>query len=287
MTDTDLDVLEKTSITKEESVALLEEDKPLATVAGKKMLILPTDLYIPPDAMQVLLDVFEGPLDLLLYLIRKNNLDILDIPVAEITKQYVAYIEFMQIFQLDLIAEYLEMAAVLAEIKSRMLLPKVPSDGDEVEEDPRAELVRKLQEYERIKKAAQDLDTLPRLERDIFLATATVPTIEAEKVHPEIQLDEILLAFADVLKRADLITSHNIERESLSVRERMSIILAKLTDDKFVEFSNFFTTTEGRLGVVVTFLAILEMARERILELVQSEPFAPIYVRLSQNVQQD
>lgn len=251
----------------------------LAKILGENLSEFPVDLYIPPDAMQVFLEIFEGPLDLLLYLIKKNNIDILDIPVAEITKQYVAYIELMNFLKLELIAEYLEMAAILVEIKSRMLLPKPKNENGE-EEDPRAELVRRLQEYEKIKKAAEKLNDIPRLERDIFLAAATPPEFEVEKQHPEVDMEEILLAFSDVLRRVDLNEAHNIERESLSVRERMSIILAALKSDKFVEFTKFFSCNEGRAGVVVTFLAILEMTKEKILELVQSEPFAPIYVRL-------
>lgn len=256
------------------------KDQYLAKISGEVLHTLPDDLYIPPDAMQVFLEVFEGPLDLLLYLIRKNNLDILNIPVAEITRQYVAYIEIMQIYKLELIAEYLEMAALLAEIKSRMLLPKPKTDDDE-EEDPRAELIRRLQEYEIIKQAAEDLDKIPRLERDIFIASANPPEIEVVKQHPEVNLDEIVSAFRDILRRVDLQAAHNVERESLSVRERMSIILNKLNDDKFIEFYKFFSYEEGRAGAVVTFLAILEMAKENILELVQSEPYAPIYIRLA------
>lgn len=260
-----------------------EHHDAIAKVEGKDFVELPPDLYIPPDAMQVFLEVFQGPLDLLLYLIKKHNIDILDIPVAEITKQYISYIELMKIFQLELIAEYLEMAALLTEIKSRMLLPK-PKAEEEEELDPRAELVRKLQEYEKIKKAATELEELPRLEKDFFIANAVPPKIEIEKPHPEVDLQEVIAAFADVLKRADLKSAHNIERESLSVRERMGIILETLDgSDNFLEFTKFFTAEEGRLGVVVTFLAILEMTKERILELVQSEPFAPIYVRLAQN----
>lgn len=264
-----------------ENTSVREQFDQIARVSGQDV-ELPHDLYIPPDAMLVFLEVFEGPLDLLLYLIRKNNLDILNIPVAEITKQYVGYINLMKVMKLELVAEYLEMAAILIEIKSRMLLPRQQTEEEE-EEDPRAELIRRLQEYERIKRAANNLDKVPRKERDIFVASAKPPKLKIEKPHPEVELEEVLQALADVLKRADLQTAHNIERETLSVRDRMGIILSKLEDDKFVEFTNFFTIEEGRLGVVVTFLAILEMTRERILELVQSEPYAPIYVRLVQN----
>lgn len=250
-------------------------------VEGHKLLELPGDLYIPPDALRVFLEVFEGPLDLLLYLIRHQNLDILNIPVADITRQYVKYIELMQSLRLDLAGEYLEMAAMLAEIKSRMLLPR-QQDEEEEEIDPRAELVRRLQEYEVIKEAAQNLEEIPRLERDLFIGAAGLPELERKQEHPNVSLDEILLAFKDVLKNADLQTAHNIEREQLSVRDRMTQIMSSLTDDKFVDFMCFFNAKEGRLGVVVTFLAILELVKESILELVQAKQAAPIYVRLAQ-----
>lgn len=250
-----------------------------AIVAGQQFTELPEDLYIPPDAMRVILEVFEGPLDLLLYLIRKHNLDILDIPVARITHQYVEYIELMHYMQLELVGEYLEMAALLAEIKSRMLLPK-PKNPDEQEVDPRAELVRRLQEYEQIKSAAEKMATLPRLGTDMFEAVAAVPDLSTAKAHPDVDLKELLYAFKDVLKRADLQTAHNIDKEVLTVRERMGRILRQLQTDKFVNFVDLFDYSEGRLGLVVTFLAILELTREWVLELVQAESFAPIYVRL-------
>ncbi len=248
-------------------------------VSGATLTEMPEDLYIPPDAMRVILEIFEGPLDLLLYLIRKHNLDILDIPVAHITHQYIEYIEMMQFTQLELVAEYLEMAALLAEIKSRMLLPK-PKNPDEEEVDPRAELVRRLREYEQIKVAAEKMSELPRLGTDMFVCSAKVPDLSTTKPHPDVDFSELLYAFKDVLKRADLQTAHNIDREVLTVRERMSRILKQLQTDKFVNFVDFFDYSEGRLGLVVTFLAILELTREWVLELVQSEPFAPIYVRL-------
>ena len=248
-------------------------------ISGQKVTELPEDLYIPPDAMRVILEIFEGPLDLLLYLIRKHNLDILDIPIARITHQYVEYIDTMQYLQLDLIGEYLEMAALLAEIKSRMLLPK-PKTADAEEVDPRAELVRRLQEYEQIKSAAENMSTLPRMGSDMFASSVSLPDLSDVKAHPDVDLTELLYAFKDILKRADLQTAHNIEREVLTVRERMSRIMRQLQDDKFVNFVDFFDYSEGRLGLVVTFLAILELTREWVLELVQSEPFAPIYVRL-------
>lgn len=250
-----------------------------AVVSGQPVVDLPEDLYIPPDAMQVILEIFEGPLDLLLYLIRKHNLDILEVSVSRVTQQYISYIEFMHGMQLELVADYLEMAALLTEIKSRMLLPK-PSDATEEEFDPRAELVRRLQEYEQIKKAAANLAELPRLGADMFTSMALIPDLSVNKPHPEVDLSELLYAFRDVLKRVDLQTAHNIEREVLTVRERMSRILRQLESDKFVNFVDFFDYSEGRLGLVVTFLAILELTREWVLELVQSEPFAPIYVRL-------
>lgn len=250
-----------------------------AVVSGQQFTDIPEDLYIPPDAMRVILEVFEGPLDLLLYLIRKHNLDILDIPVARITQQYVEYIEMLQYMQLELVGEYLEMAALLAEIKSRMLLPK-PKDAEAEELDPRAELVRKLQAYEQIKSVAQKMAVLPRVGEDMFVSYAELPSEEAERPQPEIDFKELMLAFKDVLQRADLQTSHNIEKEVLTVRERMSRILRQLDGDKFVNFVDFFDYSEGRLGLVVTFLAILELTREWVIELVQSESFAPIYVRL-------
>lgn len=251
----------------------------LAYVKGEYLTTLPPDLYIPPDAMEVILEIFEGPLDLLLYLIRKHNLDILNIEVAEITRQYMEYVELMSVFRLELAADYLEMAALLAEIKSRMLLPRPNADNLEEEEDPRALLVRRLQEYERIKTAAQNLDVLPRMGRELFPVQAQVVDLEVTKLHPTVELKEILLAFKDILKRADLKTAHTIAREVLSVRERMSRVLASLASDKFVDFTTFFDLEEGRLGVVVTFLALLELLKEALIELVQNEPFGPIYVR--------
>jgi segregation and condensation protein A len=253
-----------------------------AVIAGQPLVQMPEDLYIPPDAMQVVLEIFEGPLDLLLYLIRKHNLDILEISVSRVTQQYIDYIEYMQDMPLELVSDYLEMAALLTEIKSRMLLPR-PKDAEEEEVDPRAELVRRLQEYEQIKKAAENLGELPRLGVDMYTSVVQVPDLSHTKPQPEVDFNELLYAFKDVLKRADLQTSHNIEREVLTVRERMSRILRQLQDDKFVNFFDLFDYSEGRLGLVVTFLAILELTREWVLELVQSEPFAPVYVRLRNN----
>ncbi|SEQ21158.1 condensin subunit ScpA [Ectothiorhodospira magna] len=248
---------------------------PLAIVRGEPLTLVPRDLYIPPDALEVFLETFEGPLDLLLYLIKRQNLDILDIPIAEITRQYMGYIELMQEMRLELAAEYLLMAAMLAEIKSRMLLPRSTTVEDEV--DPRAELVRRLQEYEQFRQAAQDLDDLPRLERDIFLATLAPPPLKKERPLPEVGLDELLLALSEVLQRMDLFTHHQIRREPLSVRERMSRVLEALGSGP-VPFVTLFSPEEGRPGVVVTFLAVLELLKAHLVELVQAELFAPIYL---------
>ena len=250
----------------------------LATVLGQPVLEIPKDLYIPPDALEVILDAFEGPLDLLLYLIRRQNLDILDIPVAEITRQYVDYIQAMHEMRFELAAEYLVMAAILAEIKSRMLLPRpVTEEGEEG--DPRAELVRRLQEYERFKQAAEDLDALPRVDRDTTPVHADVPDRAAVRLPPPVELKEMLLALHDVLKRAELFSGHAIKREALSVRQRMGDVLTRLEDGKFHRFESMFTVEEGKLGVLVTFLAMLELAKEQLLDIVQEAPLAPIYIK--------
>jgi segregation and condensation protein A len=259
----------------------MQQEMPFALVQGAPFTSLPQDLYIPPDALEVFLDAFEGPLDLLLYLIKRQNLDILDIPIAAITDQYIEYVELMKELKLELAAEYLVMAAMLAEIKSRMLLPR-PVESGEDEEDPRAELIRRLQEYERFKQAAQDLDALPRLDRDVHGVHAEVPPGHLRRIPPEVDLREILLALRGVLARADLFTSHKVEKESLSLRERMSLVLEKVRGGGFVPFTELFDVTEGRPGVVVSFLAILELIKATTLELVQSEPYAPIHVRLRQ-----
>jgi segregation and condensation protein A len=255
-----------------------QQEMPLAMVLGQPVLQIPQDLYIPPDALEVILDAFEGPLDLLLYLIRRQNLDILDIPVAEITRQYVDYIQAMHEMRFELAAEYLVMAAILAEIKSRMLLPRSELALDE-EGDPRAELVRRLQEYERFKQAAEDLDALPRQDRDTTPASAFVPDRAAVRLPPPVDLREMLLALHDVLRRAELYTQHAIRRDALSVRQRMGELLARLQDGAFHRFESLFEVAEGRLGVVVTFLSILELAKERLLDVVQEAPMAPIYVK--------
>lgn len=256
-------------------------EMPFAVVDGTPVTQLPMDLYIPPDALEVILEAFEGPLDLLLYLIKRQNLDILSIKVAEITKQYMDYIEFMTDIQLELAAEYLVMAAVLAEIKSRMLLPRQAEEGDD-EDDPRAELIRRLQEYERFKQAAMDIDDLKRMHRDYWVASADAPVIEKVRPLPDVNLQEMLLALSKILKRADSYTSHRIEMEPLSTRERMSAILDQVQSagDQFVPFVALFTVEEGRSGVVVTFLAMMELIKESLLDIVQTEAFAPIHVKM-------
>ena len=243
------------------------------------MLQMPQDLYIPPDALEVILEAFEGPLDLLLYLIRRQNLDILDIPVAEITRQYMTYIELMRdVMRLELAAEYLLMAAILAEIKSRLLLPRPPAE-EGLEDDPRAELVRRLQEYERFKRAAEDIEALPRVERDTVVVHAEVGERNVVKLPPPLELQEMLLALKDVMHRAELFGHHAIKREALSVRQRMGELLSRLDDNSFHPFESLFDPSEGRLGIVVTFLAMLELAKEMLVEILQEAPLAPIYVK--------
>jgi segregation and condensation protein A len=256
-----------------------QTEMPFAIVDGEPLSEPPRDLYIPPQALKVFLEAFEGPLDLLLYLIRRQNLDILNIPISEITRQYLEYIDLMQELELELVGEYLLMAAMLAEIKSRMLLPRPPSEGGEIEEDPRAELVRRLQQYERFKKAAEDLDHLPRLERDVFVAEAELTERKVLKQLPDVTLKEMLLAFKDVIQRAAMFAHHHVQRERLSVRERMTHILERVQTDEFVDFVQLFKPAEGRMGVTVTFVAILELLREGLIEIVQNEIFAPLHVR--------
>ena len=260
-----------------------QAEMPFAVVDGEPVTQLPQDLYIPPYALQVFLEAFEGPLDLLLYLIRRQNIDILDIPIAEITKQYVQYIELMKELQLELAGEYLLMAAMLAEIKSRMLLPRPESQEDE-EDDPRAELVRRLQEYERYKKAAEDIDQLPRLERDVFVATAEAPEKKVVTKLPDVTLKELLLAFHDVLKRAEMFSNLHMQREPLSVRQRMSEILSRIKSSSFTSFADLFDPEEGRMGVAVTFIAILELLRGATIEVVQAGEYAPLHVRAASTV---
>jgi segregation and condensation protein A len=258
-----------------------QAEMPFAVVEGEPITELPRDLYIPPYALEVFLEAFEGPLDLLLYLIRRQNLDILDIPIAEISRQYVQYIELMKEMQFELAGEYLVMAATLAEIKSRMLLPR-STDGDEEEEDPRAELVRRLQEYERFKTAAADIDALERLERDVLQTSAEVTERPVVTKLPDITLKELLIAFKDVLERSSMFAHHHVRREPLSVRERMSNILVTLQTERYVDFQRLFDPQEGRIGVTVTFLAILELIKGALIDVVQTEAFGPIHVRASQ-----
>lgn len=255
-----------------------QEEMPFAVVQGKELTTLPKDLYIPPDALEVILEAFEGPLDLLLYLIRRQNLDILEINVAEITRQYMGYIDLMGSIQLELAAEYLVMAAMLAEIKSRILLPRQVMD-EEDEGDPRTELIRRLQEYERFKTVAEDIDEIPRVGRDLHQASADAPGREKQRQYPDVDIREILTALADVLRRAEMFESHHIEREKLSTRERMSQVLVRLRGEQFIPFVSLFKVAEGRLGVVVTFLAIMELIKESLIEIVQNEPFGPIHIK--------
>ena len=260
-----------------------QSEMPFAVVDGEPVTTLPQDLYIPPYALQVFLEAFEGPLDLLLYLIRRQNIDILDIPIAEITKQYVQYIEMMSEMQLELAGEYLVMAAMLAEIKSRMLLPR-PETEEEDEDDPRAELVRRLQEYERFKQAAQEISDLPRLERDVFVAQADAPERKVTQKLPDVTLKELLLAFHDVLRRAEMFSNLHMTREPLSVRQRMSEILTRIKAGSFTGFAELFDPEEGRMGVAVTFIAVLELLRESVIEVVQADAYAPLHVRAASSV---
>jgi segregation and condensation protein A len=251
---------------------------PVATVKGHAIIDMPKDLYIPPDAMKVFLEAFEGPLDFLLYLIRKQNIDILDIPIASVTKQYMEYIDLMQDLSLELAAEYLVMAAILAEIKSRMLLPR-QTDPDNPEDDPRAELVRRLQEYERFKQAAEDLNKLPRVERDLFMVQADSSTISVVKPLPSVEMRELIYALSDVMQRVELNTAHHVYIDSLTVREKMTHILDSVQGKEHVLFTALFNYKEGRLGIVVTFLAMLELLKQHLIEFVQTAAFAPIYLK--------
>ncbi|MCF6218930.1 MAG: segregation/condensation protein A [Gammaproteobacteria bacterium] len=251
----------------------------LAKVNGKPVVRLPKGLFIPPDALEVFLETFEGPLDLLIYLIRSHNLDILNIPIAEVTRQYMKYVALMEAIDLTLAADYLVMAAMLAEIKSRMLLPPAAQSEAQDEVDPRAELVQRLQAYERYKKAAEALDQLPRMERDTFEVKIDLPPLQQQKQHPEVELKSILLAFRDVVQRTAHTTHHTIERERLSVRERMNAILARVTPHSFTAFSELFQQGEGRGGLIVTLLAILELHKEQLIEVVQVEPYENIHVK--------
>ena len=255
-----------------------QQEMPFAVVEGSPVMDLPRDLYIPPHALEVFLETFEGPLDLLLYLIKRQNLNILDIPIAEITRQYMEYVELMKELRLELAAEYLVMAAMLAEIKSRMLLPR-PESADGEEDDPRADLVRRLQEYERYKQAADALDEIPRLGRDIFETSVLAPYAKAVRVQPQVTMDDLISAMRDVMARAQMFSHHHVQMEPLSVRERMSMILTALNGERFVEFTSLFTPAEGRLGAVVTLLAVLELIKDSLVELVQAQPFGPIHIK--------
>ncbi len=256
----------------------VQGEMPFAVVRGEAVTELPKDLYIPPEALEVFLEAFEGPLDLLLYLIRKQNLDILDIPIAQITEQYVSYIDLMQDMQLELAAEYLVMAAMLAEIKSRMLLPR-PKIEEEEGDDPRAELVRRLQEYERYRKAAEDLRELPQAGRDFYVVEVEYEGSPVERPQPTVKLYDLMSAFQKVMIRADLNKHHHVTRELLSMRERMTEVLAKVKSENFIGFESLFDVKEGRMGVAVTFMAVLELIKESLLVVVQQEPFAPIHVK--------
>ena len=248
-----------------------------ALVEGEAMTEVPKDLYIPPDALEIFLETFEGPLDLLLYLIKRENIDILEINVADITDQYMTYVELMEAAQFELAAEYLVMAAMLAEIKSKILLPR---DEDEIEEvDPRMELIRRLQEYERYKQAAENIDSLPRLDRDLHSAHAALPVIERVQPNPDVDLTDVLQALSNVLRRADMFGHHHIQLETLSTREKMSAILANLSSSDFVSLASLISREEGRLGVVVTFLAIMELMKDALIEIVQTDPFGPIHLK--------
>ena len=256
-------------------------------VRGEVVSELPQDLYIPPDALRVFLETFQGPLDLLLYLIKKQNIDILDIPIKAITIQYMQYVEIMQELHLELAAEYLLMAAMLAEIKSRLLLPR-PQNPDEPEvDDPRAELIRRLQMYERFKKAAEDLEALPQVDRDVFVANAATPPMDVVVAQPDVPMKDLLDAFVDVMTRARMFADHKVEKQLLSIRERMTKILELIHAQEFTPFTQFFTVEEGRMGVVVTLIAILELTRQSIIDIVQNEPYSQIYIKASSGAQLD
>ena len=278
----DLRLVSTTVIDKDQAGHPSQTEMPFAVVEGEAVTELPRDLYIPPHALKVFLEAFEGPLDLLLYLIRRQNIDILDIPIAEVTKQYTNYIELMRDMQFELAGEYLVMAATLAEIKSRLLLPSPPTENDD-EEDPRSDLVRKLQEYERFKEAAQSINELERLERDISQASAEVIEKRVITKLPDIALKELLLAFKEAVERSDMFAKHHVQREPLSVRERMSQVLVGLEGSGFKDFSALFDPQEGRTGVTVTFLAILELLKETLIDVIQNEPYGRIHVRIAES----
>ena len=271
----------KENLNKKRSFSPTQEEMPFAVVQGKNLTTLPKDLYIPPDALEIILEAFEGPLDLLLYLIRRQNLNILEIDVAEISKQYMGYIDLMKTIQLEVASDYLVMAAMLTEIKSRMLLPKRNEEVDE--EDPRAELIRRLQDYERFKVAADDLDQLPRLERDTHPARIFSETSKPEPGYVNVEMNDLIVALADVMARAEMFESHQSQFETLSTRERMSDVLERISNGEFVVFNQLFSIEEGKIGVVVTFLAIMELLKERLVDIVQNELFGSIHLRLKKN----
>ncbi len=279
------DATEQTKEQKHHLPTAPQQEMPFALVQGEAVTEMPKDLFIPPQALEVFLEAFEGPLDLLLYLIKRQNLDILEIPIVEITEQYMEYVELMKNMQLELAGDYLVMAALLAEIKSRMLLPRVVTETDE--EDPRAELVRRLQEYERFKQASEEIDELPREGRDTYTATIETAEKQGERPQPTVELKELLIAMSEVMNRAEMFASHHIQREPLSIRERMSSVLQMLSAESFTDFNSLFKVEEGKRGVVVTFMAILELIKQSMIELVQTKPFAPIHVKLSVSVNEE
>ena len=286
MTVVDIAAAAQASSPAEQAVGAEQPGEPLAIEAvlarihGEPLRQMPLDLYIPPDALEVFLDSFEGPLDLLLYLIRRQNFNILDIPLAEVTRQYLAYVEEIRRHNLELASEYLLMAALLIDIKSRMLLPVRKADTGEEVEDPRAELTRRLLEYERIKLGAQRLDQMPQAGRDFAVAQVMLDQVQEARV-PQVDLVDLRDAWADILRRAKLIQHHHISREELSVREHMTIVLRTLQDRRFAEFHEMFDASRGLPVVIVTFIALLELAKESLIEITQAEAFAPIYVRLA------
>ena len=281
-TDTDTKNLESQGIagtlSENQSNTLEQQELPLAFIAGEAITEVPKDLYIPPDALEIFLEAFEGPLDLLLYLIKRQNIDILEINVAEITDQYMAYVELTEASQFELAAEYLVMAAMLAEIKSRILLPRHEEEETE-EDDPRMELNRRLQEYERYKEAAQKINDLPRMDRNYYIAKAMLPVIERVTPDPDVDLQDMLISRARVLRRADMFEHHHIQLETLSTREKMSEILIRISEHKFVPLVSLLVKEEGRLGIVVTFLAVMELMKDSLIEIVQTDPFGPIHLK--------
>ncbi len=281
-TDTDTENLEPREILGTPSGNLSnsaqQQELPLAFIAGEPITEIPKDLYIPPDALEVFLEAFEGPLDLLLYLIKRQNINILEIQIAEITNQYMAYVELMEASQFELAAEYLVMAAMLAEIKSRILLPR-HEDEEAEEDDPRMQLIRRLQEYERYKEAAQNINELSRMDRNYYLAAAALPVMERIKPDPDVDLQDLLMCLSRVLRRADMFEHHHIQRETLSTREKMSEILIRISEREFVPLVSLLVREEGRLGIVVTFLAVMELMKDSLIELVQVDPFGPIHLK--------